>query len=474
MSDVTIRLISNTRAQLEGAYDHDKASDVLAYRPPGYRFMRAFKAHVWDGYVRLLTAQGTFPAGLAWMMRDHLEKEQGLSVTIEMPPRPKLKVKHTRDAPLTGITLYPWQKKAVRVALERGRGVLKVATGGGKTEVMAGIVRCLEDKRPPKTLIVVPNRNLLMQTKKRLEARLGYEVGSIGYGQWNEDFVTVAIPDTLSAAKFKAQRTHLMKTCEVLMLDEAHHAASQKWATIVGRCKAWYRLGLSGTPLDRGDGSDLKLMGQTGEMLVDISSSLLVSQGKLAKPVVEMLDVKKPKLPKGLDWPDIYSLGIVRNLQFHKLVADTARRYVKEKKHVLILVTRIDHGEALVAELALMSKKMTPALFVHGKTEKEDLEAAIDLFQSGKLPVLIASPIFGEGTDLPNIDVLIVADGGKSVIKTVQKAGRAMRPKKGKPNECVIVDFNHYTHEKLLEHTLLRVATYKREEFEVHNEAVEA
>lgn len=469
MSDVIIKFVSNTRAQLEGLYDFKKASDVLAYRPPGYRFMRAYKAHVWDGYTRLLTAQGTFPAGLAWKMKEHLETEQKLSVSIEVPPRPALKVKHTRDTSLTGITLYPWQKKAVRVALERGRGVLKVATGGGKTEVMAGIIRCLEDERPPKTLVVVPNRNLLMQTKNRLESRLGYKVGTIGYGKWEEDYVTVAIPDTLSAEKFKEQRIHLMNTCEVLMLDEAHHAPSDKWSTLVGHCKAWYRFGLSGTPLDRGDGSDLKLMGQTGALLVDISSSLLVSQGKLAKPIVQMLDVKKPKLPKGLEWEDVYSLGIVRNLQFHKLVADTARKYAKEKKHVLILVTRIDHGDALVEELTLMSEEMVPAIFVHGRTEKEDLEAAVKLFQSGKLPVLIASPIFGEGTDLPNIDVLIVADGGKSVIKTVQKAGRAMRPKQGKPNECIVVDFNHYTHEKLLEHSMLRVATYKREEFEVNN-----
>lgn len=467
MPATTIRIISNTRAQLEGEYPFTEVSDRLAYRPPGYQFMAAFKRHVWDGYIRLLTSNGTFPAGLAWLVESCLV-EHGCTVTWQWDvKRPPLAVKHTRDITLGGVTLYPWQAKAVRIALERGRGVLKVATGGGKTEVVAGLVRCLEGERPPKTLIVVPNRNLLIQTKKRLEERLGYEVGAIGFGKWQEDYVTVAIPDTLSAPKFQKERIELMNKCEMILLDECHHTPSQKWSTIVGRCKAFYRFGLSGTPLDRGDGSDLKLEGSTGPMLVDISSSLLVSQGKLAKPTVEMVDVTKPSLPEGLDFHDIYTLGIVRNLHFHRLLVSKVAAFVKAKKQVLVLVTRIDHGNALSAEMNLVRRKPIAHAFVHGKTDIEVLKARVEEFKAGKLPVLIASPIFGEGTDIPNIDVLVVADGGKSVIKTVQKAGRAMRPKKGRENVCRLVDFRHYTHGKLLEHSEARIETYRREKFEI-------
>ena len=791
---IVVRYTSTTRAQVEGFYEFSKLSDRLAYRPPGYKFMAAYRRRTWDGYIRLLTANGTFPAGLANVVADFL-REQGHPVeAVNMIERPRLPITHTNDIKLEGLTLYPWQKKAVRVAVQAGRGVVKVATGGGKclglgervlmldgttrkvedvrpgdllmgpdskprevlsttrgrgplyritptrgrawvcndvhvltlqhtvtgevidipldeylrerktfrhvykqfstgvewperrlpvdpyffgvwlgdgrkdlsqgvqvskpdeeiralceetakawelelrvdvygacptyrlvstswrsnrlllamrelwpslpreyltgsreqraaflaglldtdghlhnggydfiqkdkriakaacfvaqslglralmrrkrqkegtywrvsisgdcsmlplriarkkappraqkksatrtgfkvrplgegdyagftldgdgrflladftvthnTELVAGIIRSLEGARPPKTLVVVPNRSLLMQTKKRLESRLGYEVGSIGFGKWNENYVTVAIPDTLGAAKFNNERHALMQNCEVLVLDECHHSPSQKWSEVIGKCKAWYRFGFSGTPLDRGDGSDLKLQGQTGSVIVDISSSLLVAQGKLAKPTVEMVDVKKPQLPKGLEYADVYALGIVRNEHFHKLLVQRVKDFWTEGKHVLVLVTRIDHGDTLSAMLADNGNPV-PHLFVHGKTLPEDLTFAMTEFQAGRIPVLIASPIFGEGTDLPNIDVLVIADGGKSVIKTVQKAGRAMRPKKGKPNECRVVDFTHYTHPKLLEHSIARVSTYRREEFDVINPPVE-
>lgn len=430
--------------------------------------MAAFKRHVWDGYIRLLTDNGTFPAGLAWLVEEHLKTVQNVDVRwvweVEKPP---LKVRHTNDIALNNIELYPWQKKAVRIALERGRGILKMATGAGKSETISGIIRCLEGERPPKTLVVVPNRNLLNQTADRLEDRLGFRVGRIGYGTWNEDFVTVAIPDTLSASKFSRERRDLFKVTELLLLDECHHAASQKWSTLINKCPAFYRFGFSGTPLDRGDGSDLKLEGATGPLLVDISSALLVKQGRLAKPTVTMLDVRKPTLPHDLDWEDIYSLGIVRNIAFHQKVANIVQKEANNGKQVLVLVTRIAHGEAIQAALSALKGRPHEAPFVHGKTFPGELKTMIDLFKSEKLKVLIASPIFGEGTDLPGIDVLVLADGGKSTIKTVQKAGRAMRPKKGRPNECRIYDFRHHTHSKLLEHSEARVKVYKREDFEV-------
>lgn len=465
----TITLVSNTRARIEGDFDFTKASMSLAYHPPGYKFSPAYRHHMWDGYVRLMTADGTFPAGLAQHVADALGNE-GVEIVNPLH-KPKMKVTHTNDFTLEGVTLYPWQKTAVRRALAAGRGVLKIATGGGKTEVTAGIIRGLTtSERPPKTLIIVPNRNLLTQTKKRLEQRLGHEVGTIGFGKWQEDYVTLAIPNSLKSPKFKAQRKELMAACELLIIDEAHHTASDTWNKLVSSCKAWYRFGLSGTPLDRADGSNLKLIGQTGPMLVDISSALLVSQGKLAKPTVRMVDVRHPRVPNGLDWASIYAAGIVQNEGFHDIVTREVAGEVKAGKQTLVLVTQIAHGDALSDKL---TRKGIDHEWVHGKTDADDLDAVIEKFKAGELRTLIASPIFGEGTDIPSIDSLVIADGGKSAIKVVQKAGRAMRVKKaGTANTCTIVDFSHYTNEKLLRHSIRRRDTYLREEFEIVNPTV--
>jgi superfamily II DNA or RNA helicase len=469
MPTAIVEFLSNTRAQMKGEYDFKFVRDLLSYHPEGYKFAKAYKQHVWDGYVRLLTANGTFPAGLAWHVKEALEKK-GTTITFAYGvncKNPGIAVKHTKDVHLGGgVRLYPWQAKAVRTAVEAHRGVLKMATGAGKTECMAGVIKCLETTRLPKTLIIVPNRNLLRQTKERLEKRLECHVGNIGYGQWEEDFVTVAIPNSLILPKFKERFQHLMATTEVIMLDECHHSAATTWEKSLATCNAWYRFGFSGTPLDRSDGGSLKLQGQTGPVVVDIGSALLVSQGKLAKPTVEIINIREPRhLPDGLDWSNVYRLGVVKNRAFHRQVTNRVREEVEKGRQVLVLVTRIEHGEALSEMLA--ADPLVPHAWLHGKTDPAQLKDSMEMFLKGVLPVLVASTIFGEGTDLPNIDTLVIADGGRSVIRTIQKAGRALRPKKNRPNTATLIDFRHWSHSQLYTHSKERVAVYKREGFDV-------
>ena len=476
MADKTtfIDFISPTRAQLSGAFDGKLVSNALAYRPPGYKYVRAFKMRVWDGYTRLFDSTGyTFPAGLAWRVKRVLE-DAGYSVTLRQPPLPdNVVIKHTNDIKLGGVTLYPWQKFAIRAALNARRGILKVATGGGKTEITAGLIAGLRVKRhgrtlPPKALIVVPNRNLLTQTRARLAERLKVrpdEIGNIGYGKWQEDWVTVAIPGTLLQPKRGRQLTELLKVTDLLIFDECHHTPSESWSTIAKRCRAPWRVGLSGTPLDQHDGSNLLLEGMTGPLLVDITSKSLVAQGKLAKPTIRFVQVRQPLLPDDLPWEDVYTMGVTKNAIVNRAVVREAEAALANGRSVLVLVTRISHGQELVRMFrAKSNRKLTLA---QGGMDEDKLSHLITRYRAGKDKLLVATPVFGEGTDLPNIDVLIIADGGKSAVKTIQKVGRALRQKKGKPNEALIVDFAFYTHKFLGRHSLRRWQLYEREQFDV-------
>jgi superfamily II DNA or RNA helicase len=80
--------------------------------------------------------------------------------------------------------------------------------------------------------------------------------------------------------------------------------------------------------------------------------------------------------------------------------------------------------------------------------------------------VYIATPIFDEGVDVPGIDVLILAGGGKSNIKLLQRLGRGMRTDPDKV-QLLVLDFIDDTNRYLFKHSEERLNVYEREDFQI-------
>ena len=81
---------------------------------------------------------------------------------------------------------------------------------------------------------------------------------------------------------------------------------------------------------------------------------------------------------------------------------------------------------------------------------------------------MIASPMFGEGVDLPGdqIRVLVNAGGYQSTILTLQHIGRGLRRKSG-ANELRMVEFADLTHKHLARHSMKRLEDYQNERFRI-------
>jgi len=81
--------------------------------------------------------------------------------------------------------------------------------------------------------------------------------------------------------------------------------------------------------------------------------------------------------------------------------------------------------------------------------------------QDGDLDVLVASKIFDQGIDIPQLDALILAGSGKSSARALQRIGRVIRNYPGK-EKAIVVDF--YDNCKFLrEHSKARLKVYKTE-----------
>jgi superfamily II DNA or RNA helicase len=83
---------------------------------------------------------------------------------------------------LNGIDIARWKETQLPVLkqmLSVKRCALRMGTGGGKTEVIAGLLKALENE---KALVMVHRIELLDQMANRLEMRLQEPVGRISAG----------------------------------------------------------------------------------------------------------------------------------------------------------------------------------------------------------------------------------------------------------------------------------------------------
>ena len=96
-------------------------------------------------------------------------------------------------------------------------------------------------------------------------------------------------------------------------------------------------------------------------------------------------------------------------------------------------------------------------------------QAVARRLRRGDTQVVIASVIWQEGIDLPEVRSVVNAAGGRSVIAALQRLGRGMRVAAGK-NEVELWDFRDSGHRWLSRHTKERLAAYLSEGFEVNDD----
>jgi ERCC4-related helicase len=141
----------------------------------------------------------------------------------------------------------------------------------------------------------------------------------------------------------------------------------------------------------------------------------------------------------------------------------------------MIFVGRRAHGHQLAKYLAAFGCE---ALFVHGGSNvylyrpsghmQHDvwtIEQIAEYVNSRERCILICTQVLDEGVDIPVINVLIMAAALKKYRRTVQRAGRGMRPKEGQ-NRVFIFDFWDEGHPYLVKHSDYRKWTYEREEYD--------
>lgn len=472
-------IINNSQSKIE--HLPRPAGAILAQElqvaSPNYWFSQKFKNGMWDGKIKFFVRPAnTFPTGLLPQVVTLLEENE-VSFKIDdrrsnvneyklQPVSEDYKVTAAKES--RGYQVDTINKVITNEVsgIPFMRGIINIATNGGKTTIAEGIIKELYSKlikSNKKFLFVTHSKEIAYQAKKSIETDLGIKVGIIGDSQWEEENVCVTIVTTLYRRRNTPEFKQLIKDTIGFVADECHHSSSNSWYEVFNSLtEASIRLGLTGTVDKSNPVNEMKLYSCTGSIINKISNEYLIENGFSAKPACILFTVNTPEL-ENVPYQDAYQLGIIESEERTQDIVDICEKETSNGNTVLILVERLEHGQILQEELEKLGKRI---FFTNGTLDSERRQGLLEGLKNNQIDVLISTAILDEGVDVSNINAVIYARGMKSTRKLLQGLGRGLR-KKADGSRLRFYDFIDDMHSSLLKHSLNRYEVLKAENFEI-------
>ncbi len=329
------------------------------------------------------------------------------------------------------IKLRPYQSKAVKAAVARGRGIIVAPCGSGKTEILTAIIQRMNQW----TLILVHTEDLMSQMRSRLELALGMRIGIIKQNQQIIRPITVASIQTLARRTPQDLPVDFYNQWGVIICDEVHHAPVRTWCDVVRRFPARHRFGTTATDFRR-DQLEPLMFATIGYRVATVTYEELYVAGYLMPPEVHLVDTQ------------FYSS--TKNYQelIRKLVEDEDRNdlivnelYHAKKRYNLILSSRIEHLNILHRKLIERAPRLENKIrLLIGSVKKRDRRAALRDMRNGKINYIFATQLGDEGLDVPRLDDIHLVYPTRSMGKVMQQCGRGQRIYPGK-NKALVHDY---------------------------------
>ena len=262
-------------------------------------------------------------------------------------------------------------------------------------------------------LILSHRDELVHQPEKYFDCSFGVEQGS--ETSRGEEVVSASVQSLV-------RRLHKFKPddFDVLVVDECHHACAPTYRKIFDYFKPRLHLGFTATP-NRNDGVGLKAIYE--DIIYERNLKWGIENGYLSDihclRVDIGVDLKHVAQRLGDYAPDDLERAV--NIESaNEAIAEAYELYAKPP--CLIFCASVGHAEAL-------ARLIPEAVSVRGG---EDRSEVVQAFSEGKIPCLTNCMVFTEGTDLPNVQTVIVARPTKNVSLYTQICGRGLRLYPGK------------------------------------------
>lgn len=438
----------------------DKGGDLLAVKdgklwvtqckhttsspPPVAAVDEVIEAGKFYGADKLLVASSR-PASDSLKARVQRERTLGLEIELAEPARLLGWARNSPEYAPAAKILRPYQQEAsekLRDALvDTGRGQLVLATGLGKTVIMAETVASLlRDGRVPgnRVLVLAHTRPLIDQLIQAFWFQLPKSVATHRFGDQETPSYWDGI--TFGTIQSVALNLDVLPEFGLVVVDEAHHIGAATFQETIQSLRPRMLAGVTATPW-RGDGYDIDRL--LGPPLVKIGISEGLQAGYLS-------DVDYRLLADNVDWEFVQEAS-----QHHYSLSQLNRR--------LILPTRDDEAARIATETFKREGRRTAIAYcpsgahamsfaaslrqfgfraeaILHETPPRERAKLMSHFRAGELQIVTVVDLFNEGVDVPDVDMILFMRVTHSRRIFVQQLGRGLRISPGK-DRVIVLDF---------------------------------
>lgn len=393
---------------------------------------------------RMVVACSRLP-GPAFLQEQERQARLGIKVDILGPPEMRTLLNKVPEYAPVRRELREYQRDAVakfrEALLDVGRGQIVLATGLGKTVVMAELVADLF-----RDGLIPHDRILVLADKREL-------IKQLVVGFWNQlpkwvpthilsgdeeptfwDGITFATVQSIASRKEK------LPSFGLILVDEAHHIGAPTFREAIETIAPPMLGGVTATPW-RGDDVDIDQI--LGQPLVRIG----IAEG-LQKKFLAEVDYRL--LADNIDWEIVqersrnrYSLGQLNKRLIIPTRDDEAARQVAEvfrnegRRGGIIFSSSIEHAQQFAGRLRAYGLRAEAISSYQDARERDKLMAR---FRKGEIDIMTSVDLFNEGVDVPDVDLVAFMRVTHSRRIFIQQIGRGLRtsPRKDK---VVVLDF---------------------------------
>lgn len=338
----------------------------------------------------------------------------------------------------------------VRIITANESGIVKAATGWGKTFAAAAIYAAFNQLN---TIIATPSRNVFNSMMKKF-VKLFPEKHIGGMGAGHKD-----IGSDLTIATFKSLSLCALEKCELLIVDEIQESTAPVIQDCIASVNYKRVFGLTATDEKLFNNSDKLIKGIYGERLVNIEYDESVEIGAVVPVTVYML-----KVPEHIVSARTTEAKIKKGIKTSKirngLIGDVIKAIPNKWQSLTFVDTIEDHLKTLLEYVPKDVKYVHRKAKIENEKNKhfelsgKEQDKICEEFLNNEIQHIIATEALSTGTDFPNLRVVILGQGGSSFVALTQKVGRGSRVlmeedrerlQVDKKTRCIVIDFqdNH-------------------------------
>ena len=413
------------------------------------------------------------------------------------------------------VEMRSYQLEGVFKLLKFRKACVEVTTSGGKTLMSYILFKFLRDvKQVKKTLYIVPNKNLAVQSYEKYDKYEDWVQGSHNYlpaylcgDMPKKQREKVPNADVLFAtyqSLANIKENEFFDKFDSVIVDECHHSRASTIKKILKRChNTKYVFGMTGTFPKEDSFDRFVIESFIGPLVFKLTAFELINVHKAATPIYVIntylnyaSESEKKMLYESRKMKDKDDVGtgmrlleqemmfVNKNYNRMKYICDLVS---KSKQNTLVLFNEVKDSKGYGRKIFEYLKENTDktVFYADGHTDaktRDYYNKRMDEDETCNTVIVGSQGTYSEGIDIANIGIIILAESFKSENILRQSIGRGMRL--GNKEKVVMFDIiddlrygedgdkdwlrNNYLWKQHLE----RTKAYKEHQFPVYEQHI--